>query len=152
MTQWYKKTQKQENRKKILNALSKETLTFQELLEKTRISRATLTAHSKELLKNEDIEKIYDDQRNRVVYRITKKALIEELILEKLIDYVGRLTVWRILDGALRKETEVHIEEYYKPENFLKGFIKTQFNRTDVETKAVLEAFEKKYKPEDLVI
>jgi DNA-binding transcriptional ArsR family regulator len=143
---------KDANREYVEQLLNKGNLTYGQLLEKTKMSTATLARHLKSLQDEKAIRKIMDSKTGNVVYQLTGKGLIEDLMLGVLIDRIGRFTVWKILNGASRWETDFHISEYRIPEVFIRNFIKKEFARTDIEPKAILEAFERKYKPENLSI
>lgn len=68
-----------ENRARIFLLLSKESLTFDQIVEKSTLSRATVNGHLKALVKEGFIEKTLE--KGRIVYTIVfnKEKIIEEL-------------------------------------------------------------------------
>jgi len=135
----------EENRKNILHCLSKTNLRFQELLGKVEVSRATLSKHLKQLEGKKAIEKIYDTKKRGVVYKISEKTLIEELIIEALTQHIGKFTTVNLLEANARGEKSLKIEEFYNVQDFINSFIEEMFNKKDIDPKTLLDSFKKKY-------
>lgn len=152
MSQWYKKSQKEENRKTILKILARNPSAFTEILEKSKVSRATLTAHLKQLVKENSVVKVFDDTKNRVVYKITEETLIEELVIDALVTHLGFEITVRLLNARLHGQGELHLDEYFTVDKFIDNFIMKNFNVESVPTKKLLDALKKKFGTTELVI
>lgn len=135
----HKKQERSYNRRRILETLTAlERATFEELKENTEVSRATLSSHLKDLMKSKCVKKVYDEERGRVVYRITEKALIEEVIVEGLVEYLGVVATHFVLRTKLGLPNPISIEE--ELENYLKDL-----GTSEIPPKKLFEALRKKY-------
>lgn len=152
MPQWYKKSQKEENRKTILRILAKNPSTFTEIFEKSKVSRATLTAHLKQLLKEKAVVKVFDNTKNKVVYKITEDTLIEELVIDALVTQLGFEITSLLLNARLHGQRKLHLDEHFKVDKFIDNFILKNFNVKSVPTEKLLEALKKKFGTTEWVI
>ena len=126
----------EENRKLILKALNREPLIFGELLEMKIVSRTSLSSHLKKLLQNGDVQKVYDSQKKRVVYRICSKA-VAEIYVESMIWNLGITATHQIVRTKLNLPLESNIKE--EIEEYLKGDPK------NVSWKELFDFLEEKY-------
>ena len=106
----------EQNRKAILEVLKKQDLTFGELMEKHLVSRATLTSHLKKLLRDHSVEKIYDNEKKRVVYHIKDKSIVK-LQIESMIQCLGVVATYSVFTGdqeAVKEEIECYTKDLAK--------------------------------------
>ena len=108
----------EQNRKAILKALKKGNLTFGEILEKRIVSRATLTSHLKKLLRDNSVEKVYDSERNRVVYHIEDKGK-GKVNVESWITSLGIMATHYIVRKKLDKPIEPEHDIFHEIEIYL---------------------------------
>ena len=128
---------KDENRKLILKALNRESLTFGELLEMNIVSRTSLSSHLRKLMKSEDIQKTYATEKKRVVvYQICSKA-VADLKIEGMIHYLGLVATHQVARTELNRPIEFDINEE------MKGYVEAK--PEDVSWKELFEVLKEKY-------
>lgn len=127
---WFREAIKKKTQRKILKALEKQNLTFEQLLKEAKISRSTLAIHLKELLKNGKIERFYN------TYRLTRKGIVETQI-ESMIHYLGIVATHHIIKTKLNLPVEFGIKEE------IEGYMKEE--PENVSWKELFEFLEKEY-------
>jgi len=138
MSDWHREIQKRETRRKILTKLSKRPMTFDELKENARISRSTLTDHLKTLRKEGVIRKVINSKRDRPVYVIEEKPLIEEVIIEGMMQYLAVVATHFVLRTKLGLPTQIDLDK--EVENYLEDS-----GWSEISPRTLLDALEKKY-------
>lgn len=110
------------NRDKILKAIEHHgSMTFSELLKSGIVSREPLSRHLRKLVSANVIEKHFDKTRNRVVYRLTRRA-VAELHAESMIRHIGLDATYHVVrtklnlpsDFDFNKEINTYLKEELK--------------------------------------
>lgn len=84
------------NQQLILKAIEQhEDFTFEELLKLGIVSREPLYRHLNNLIKKNDIAKVFSKTKNRVVYRLTTKGKIP-LQIESMIQNLGKIATYMV--------------------------------------------------------
>lgn len=97
-----------ENRGRIYLILTKEPLTFSELLDKSGVSRSTLSNHLKDLIQDKRIEKVLDN--DQIVYKANLEK--EKIIAELRIGFATSLySLIPLLFPSARKRFDEVIDE-----------------------------------------
>ncbi|MEM3518238.1 MAG: winged helix-turn-helix domain-containing protein [Nitrososphaerales archaeon] len=128
---------KEETRKTIFKELEKESLTFEELLKRTKVSRATLATHLKEMIKNLEVRKIYSEKKDKIVYELTSKAFLI-YATEARIRYLGSVALYSALKEKLGVSSPVSLKE--KIEEVLKAY-----EKEGIAPKEIIKYMEKHY-------
>jgi len=121
----HRKEVQRDNRTKIINELGKERLRFEELLERTGVSRATLSSHLKQLEQEEAVQKQYDPIKKGVVYSLNSGVLIKEIIIHDFIKFVGSKVIIQILELEMRLRDRIDLNDsfsYGTVENFFQQY------------------------------
>jgi|GEM_PF-2930748 len=106
LAKWVKK----ETKEIIVRELEKESLTFEELFKRCKISRATLAKHLNELEANLEARKVYSRKKKRVVYELTAQAFLV-YATERRIRYLGEIALYQALKEKLGVTTPVNLKE-----------------------------------------
>ena len=113
-------------------------MSFDELRESAGISRSTLTDHLRTLRKQGVIRKVINDKRDRPVYLIEEKPLIEEVIIEGMVHNLGIVATHSVLRTKLGLPTPITLEE--ELENYLK-----ELGRSEISPQELFNALQKKH-------
>jgi len=110
------------NQNKMLKAIEHHgSITFTELLKSGIVSREPLSRHLRKLVSANVIEKHFDKTRNRVVYRLTRRA-VAEFHVEGMIRHVGLYATYHVVrtklnlpsDFDFNKEINIYLNEELK--------------------------------------
>ena len=135
---------KDQNQRTILTMLSRAPLTFSELKKEMGFTDMGIARHLRELEELGYVRKTRIGKKR--VYEIQDIPNIEELIVEALMNHLGHLIAFRLLEASVRREKKVHIEEFFDVEGFLGNFLEKNFPRfRDTGMKALLERLKEKY-------
>lgn len=107
----YNIAQGEKNREKILRELEKENLYFNEIKQRLRLSPTVLSFHLKQMTDKQEIVKLYDTFKDRIVYSAKPETLIRELIIPKLLLFSGINILASLIQSKVKGEKEFILNE-----------------------------------------
>ena len=133
-----------DNRARIIEELSKGNYRFDELLKKIGLSRATLNSHLKQLLSEGKIQKIFDSEKNAVVYSIFPETVLREKIIHDFVNFIGASVVYQILQKEMGEITEVDMRKAF-PYGTVEDFFDERYKMKPLSYRLILDILKEEY-------
>ena len=133
-----------DNRARIIQALAREDLRFEELLKKVEVSRATLDSHLKRLVTEKKIKKQYSPTKNAIVYSVLPETLLREIIIHDFVNFIGTSVVFQILQKEMDVIKEVDMRKAF-PYGTVEDFFDERYKMKPLSYRLILDILKEEY-------